>query len=109
MKALQKWAKEERADSIEEYVEINNLIDEMLAANKQSRVYQQETLERVLNRLLYLWVIRSKKVGYLLEFPKVCRYRWRNMTIFLKEFLVTAKGKIKNSWKENNLMQGKVK
>lgn len=100
-RALQKWAKEERAESVTEYVEINRLIDKILAANKASHIYQQEVLDRTLNRLLYLWVIRSKKPGYLLAFPKVCRCRLKNMVLFVREFLKTLKEKIENSRKGN--------
>lgn len=93
-KALQRWAREERADSIEAYVEINQLVDKILAANSSSGIYRQEALERTLDRLLYLWLIRSKKVGYLLAFPKVCRYQGKNMTWFVREFFGVMKEKI---------------
>lgn len=100
---LQKWAKEELADSITEYVEINRLIDEILKANKDSHVYQQEVLEKTLNRLLYLWLIRSKKPGYLLAFPKVCRYQGKNMAWFVKELLETLREKFKKVRKGNGV------
>lgn len=104
-RALQKWAKEDRAESIAEYVEINRLVDKILAANKTSNIYQQEVLERTLNRLLYLWLIRSKKPGYLLAFPKVCRYRGKNMVLFVSELLETMKDKIKNLRKRNEMFE----
>lgn len=96
---LQRWAKELRADSITEYVQINHLIDKISAENKRFHIYQQELLEKTLNRLLYIWVIRSKKVGYLLAFPKVCRYQWKNMALFVKEFFNVITEKVRNSQK----------
>lgn len=98
-KALQRWAREDCAGNMAEYVEMNRLIDKMLAANKSSKIYQQDILGRTLDRMMYIWVIRSKKAGYLLCFPKVCRYRWKNMVLFVQELLTTAKEKISNQGK----------
>lgn len=88
-KALQRWAKEERINSFREYLDINYLIDKILMENNKSGIYEQKILERTLYRLLYLWVIRSKKIKYLLSFPRVCRYRWKNMLLFVGEFFRT--------------------
>lgn len=99
-KMLQRWAKEEREENITEYVQINRLIDEIVISNERNRVYQQEILEKTLSRLLYIWVIRSKKTKYLLAFPKVCRYQWKNMLIFVREFLKILKEKLEVPRKE---------
>lgn len=86
-KVLQCWAKEETLDSIVKYVDMNNFICKALEANRKSGVYKQDILERTLKRLLYIWVIHSKKIRYLLAFPKVCRYYRKNMILFGSEFL----------------------
>ena len=93
-RAVQDWAKEVRPDSIEKYLETNCLIDKILEANKDSQCYIQDVLEKTLKRLLYIWVIRSKSINYLLAFPKVCRYRWKDMSLFIGDFLKTVRDKI---------------
>ena len=93
---LQSWAKEEQLDNISKYVNINNMIDKIVMANKASRIYDQNSLEMILNRLLYLWVIRSRKATYLLAFPKVCRYCRKNMILFVREFLGVVLEKLRN-------------
>lgn len=95
-KALQSWAKEERLDSITQYVDMNNLIIKILEANKTSNVYRQDILERTLNRLLYIWVIRSRKLSYLLAFPLVCGYRLKSMVLFIEEFFSIIAEKLQN-------------
>lgn len=100
---LQSWAKEEKLDNIIKYANINNLIGKILTANKESNIYNQSALEKELKRLLYLWVIRSKKVIYILAFPKVCGYCRKNMILFIKEFFCIIIQKIQNRGAESNV------
>ena len=85
-KTIQNWVKEERADSIMEYVYMNDFICKVLEANNHSGIYQQALLEKTLKRLLYIWVIRSRKLSYIMAFPKVCKYRLKDMVLFVREF-----------------------
>lgn len=91
---VQNWAREMCPDSIERFMEVNHLIDKVLETNQCSMYCAQDVLERTLKRLLYIWVIRSKRIGYLLAFPKVCRYKWKDMVLFTGELRKVIKEKI---------------
>ncbi|MDY2699364.1 MAG: glycosyltransferase family 2 protein [Lachnospiraceae bacterium] len=101
-KELQCWAKEEQLSSIEKYVNINNLIYRISEANKESGIYSQDTLERTLNRLLYIWVIHTRNIKLLLAFPKVCRYHRKNMILFVKELFGIIIEKFQNRGADGN-------
>lgn len=93
-KDIQSWAKEICPDNIGQYMRINCLIDKILDANRQSHSYHQDVLEKTLKRLLYIWIIRSKRINYLLAFPKVCRYQWKDMVLFVREVVKIVREKI---------------
>lgn len=93
-KEVQNWAREVCPDSIMQYENAGCLIDKLLEANKHSLRYPHDVLEKTLKRLLYIWLIRSKRIGYLLAFPKVCGYQWKNMLLFIGEILRILQEKI---------------
>ncbi len=93
-KEVQNWAREICPDNIAQYKNAGCLIDKLLEANKHSLCYPQDVLDATMKRLLYIWLIHSKRVDYLLAFPKVCRYQWKNMLLFIREIIRILKEKI---------------
>lgn len=80
-------------DSIETFLGAADLINELTIANNNSKVYYKKTLAKTLKKMLYTWVIRSKKTGYILRFPQVCQFNIGNMRIFVGEIIRTLKEK----------------
>lgn len=90
----QAWAKEAKVSGLEDFDRIHEVIQKMLRCNDKTKIYPPKVMETTLKKMLYTWVIRNKDIKYILAFPKVCRYRIKDMLLFLGEIIRTIKEKI---------------
>ena len=88
------FVREAKVDSIEEFGKVETILDKLVQANKEKKIYDQKTMEKTLKRMLYTWVIRNKNMNYILAFPKVCRYQMKDMLLFVGEVIRTIREKI---------------
>lgn len=90
----QMLVREVSADSLDDFRRVNDIINKMIESNQCTKVYDVQIMEKTLKQMLYTWVIRNKNMKYIMAFPKVCGYQWKDMLLFLGEVVRTIKEKI---------------
>lgn len=87
------WVSERKLNSAKEYKNAYKIIDLYCEKNKEVKVYDEAKLEHVLKKMLYTWVIRSKKIGFIIQMPYICKWNLQNMKIFIGELIRTVQEK----------------
>lgn len=94
---LSKWISETKLPSTKDYKTAYGIIDTFVKGNLINHIYSTDKIEIVLKKMLYTWVIRSKSVVYILQFPYICNFSFGNMRIFFGEIVRTLKEKRQNA------------
>lgn len=100
----QALVREAKVGGLENFDRVHDVLQKMVRCNDKSKIYNQSVMEKTLKQMLYTWVIRNKNMKYILAFPKVCRYRIKDMLLFAGEIIRTIKEKIQFS-RLNNYSQ----
>ena len=88
------WVSERKKDTVQEYRAAYSIIDKCCNHNRDKNLYDGKKLEVVLKKMLYTWVIRSKNIGFIVQFPYICKWNRTNMGIFVGEIIRTIHEKI---------------
>lgn len=91
------WIVEKKLTNKKAYLKAYNIINAICKANELSHIYDEDILEKVLKKMLYTWIIRSKDIALVMSFPYFCRYSIRDMKIFVEEILRTISEKRKGT------------
>ncbi len=95
------WVAEKVLGRADEYRNAYELIALFCEHNEKVQIYDKQKLNMVLHKLLYTWIIRSKNVRLILDFPYLCDYKLENMVVFLREVLRTIKEKVEKRLLKN--------
>lgn len=89
-----KWAKEEKCEDIEVFYRTVQLIKIIIESNKKTKIYEDEVLENVLKKLLYLWIIRNKSMRIFIHLFSICEWNMKNLFLFLGQATETVRSKL---------------
>lgn len=78
---LEKWAREIKNVSLDEYREAYQLIDIYVHGNLQTGVYSTKELKEELTKLLFQWIIRSKSVSAFGILGRICGISYTNLKL----------------------------
>lgn len=87
------WVSERKLSNAGKYREAYSIISKCCNQNKEKKLYDKKKLELVLKKLLYTWVIRSRNIGFVIQFPYICKWNPINMKIFVGEIIRTIREK----------------
>lgn len=91
---LRSWAIEEKSANIKKLFRAKKMIKKFLIANREKKIYPEETLERVLKEQLYLWAIRTKSLKSIFRAAALCGLWPENIGILLGQIWDVFTGKI---------------
>jgi len=94
---LSKWIAEKCLSSAMDYKTAYGVIDKFIECNRERQIYSEDRFEKTLKKMLYTWVIRSKRISYILCFPGICNFQIKDINVFIGEIIRTMKEKKLNA------------
>lgn len=83
--AYRDWAGEKRNCAKDVYRQAASVIDTLMAANSRTGLYDPDTLETELKKLLFQWMLRSRSRSVCLQAVTVCGVSGRNLKLLTEK------------------------
>lgn len=88
---LEKWAREVKKASLDDYKKALELIDIYVNTNQKRKLISERELDEELKKLLYQWMIRSKSIKVVGQLFIICGFSINNYRLFFGKVIAMLK------------------
>lgn len=92
-KYYHKLVQEIKTEEMEDFLQVKILLERILEANKNYKVYDNKKLKNTLYEILFTWVLRNKSVKIYMHIFQLCGKSFENIRIFFQTIIILARQK----------------